>query len=89
MPKIIGRTWGAVPHRLHHLKEISMEIGKDYFEPLAIPNTTTILSKALEDIKEVIAQDPNREIVGQSSLTLMRIYDIIEEAEKQVDLKHG
>ena len=55
---------------------------------MEIVNTTTILSKALEDIKEVIAQDPNREIVGQSSLTLMRIYDIIEEAEKQVDLKH-
>ena len=66
-----------------------MEIGKDYFEGLAIPNTTTILSKALEDIKEVIARDPNREIVGRSALTLRNIYDIIEEAEKQVDLKHG
>ena len=66
-----------------------MEIGKDYFEGLAIPNTTTILSKALEDIKEVIALDPNREIVGRSALTLRNIYDIIEEAEKQVDLKHG
>ena len=66
-----------------------MEIGKDYFDGLAIPNTTTILSKALEDIKEVIALDPNREIVGRSALTLRNIYDIIEEAEKQVDLKHG
>ena len=65
-----------------------MEIGKDYFEGLAIPNTTTILSKALADIKEVISQDPNREIVGQSSLTLVKIYDIIEEAEKQVNLQH-
>ena len=66
-----------------------MEIGKEYFEVLAIPNTTAILSKALEDIKEVIALDPNREIVGRSALTLRNIYDIIEEAEKQVDLKHG
>ena len=65
-----------------------MEIGKDYFEVLAIPNTTTILSKALGDIKFVISQDPNREIVGQSALTLRRIYDIIEEAEKQVNLQH-
>ena len=65
-----------------------MEIGKEYFEVLAIPNTTAILSKALEDIKEVIAKDPNREIVGQSALTLRNIYDIIEEAEKQVNLQH-
>ena len=65
-----------------------MEIGKDYFEGLAIPNTTTILSKALADIKEVISQDPNREIVGQSSLTLVRIYSIIDEAEKKVNLQH-
>ena len=56
---------------------------------MEIVNTTTILSKALEDIKEVIAKDPNREIVGRSALTLRTIYDIIEEAEKQVDLKHG
>ena len=65
-----------------------MEIGKKYFEGLAIPNTTTILSKALADIKEVISQDPNREIVGQSSLTLVRIYSIIDEAEKKVNLQH-
>ena len=65
-----------------------MEIGKDYFKGLAIPNTTTILSKALADIKEVISQDPNREIVGQSSLTLVRIYSIIDEAEKKVNLQH-
>ena len=65
-----------------------MEIGKEYFEGLAVPNTTTILSKALADIKEAISLDPNREIVGQSSLTLVRIYDIIEEAEKQVNLQH-
>ena len=65
-----------------------MEIGKEYFEVLAIPNTTAILSKALEDIKEVIAKDPNREIVGQSALTLRNIYDIIEEAEKQVNIQH-
>ena len=63
-----------------------MEIGKEYFMPL--PNTTSILYKALEDIKFVIAQDPNREIVGRSALTLRNIYDIIEEAEKQVNLQH-
>ena len=63
-----------------------MEIGKEYFMPL--PNTTSILYKALEDIKFVIAQDPNREIVGQSALTLRNIYDIIEEAEKQINLQH-
>ena len=65
-----------------------MEIGKEYFEVLAIPNTTAILSKALEDIKEAISLDPNREIVGQSSLTLVTIYDIIAEAEKKVNLQH-
>ena len=63
-----------------------MEIGKEYFMPL--PNTTSILYKALEDIKFVIAQDPNREIVGRSALTLRNIYDIIEEAETQVNLQH-
>ena len=65
-----------------------MEIGKDYFEALAIPNTTAILSKALEDIKEVISLDPNREIVGQSSFTLVKIYSIIDEAVKKVNLQH-
>ena len=55
---------------------------------MEIVNTTAILSKALEDIKEVIALDPNREIVGRSALTLRNIYDIIEEAEKQVNLQH-
>ena len=63
-----------------------MEIGKEYFMPL--PITTSILSKELEDIKFVIAQDPNREIVGRSALTLRNIYDIIEEAEKQINLQH-
>ena len=53
-----------------------------------IPNTTGPLIKALSDIKEVIAKDPNREIVGQSALTLRKIYVIIEEAENQLDLKH-
>ena len=63
-----------------------MEIGKAYFKPL--PDTVNILAKALEDIKEAIARDPNREIVGQSALTLRKIYVIIEEAENQLDLKH-
>ena len=57
-------------------------------EQKAIPNATSILINALSDIKEVIAKDPNREIVGQSALTLRKIYVIIEEAEKQIDLKH-
>ena len=55
---------------------------------MEIVNTTTVLSKALADIKEVIARDPKREIVGRSALTLRNIYDIIEEAEKQVNLQH-
>ena len=54
----------------------------------SITNTTGTLLQALSDIKEVISLDPNREIVGQSSLTLVKIYAIIEEAEKQLDLKH-
>tara|TARA_R110002020_G_scaffold22620_5_gene76268 strand:+ start:104 stop:277 length:174 start_codon:yes stop_codon:yes gene_type:complete len=54
----------------------------------SIPNTTGTLLQALSDIKEVIAQDPNREIVGHTSLTLVKIYAIIDEAEKQLDLKH-
>ena len=57
-------------------------------EQKVIPNATGILINALSDIKEVIAKDPNREIVGQSALTLRKIYVIIEEAEKQIDLKH-
>ena len=52
----------------------------------SIPNTTGTLIKALSDIKEVISLDPNREIVGQSSLTLVKIYAIIDEVEKQLDL---
>ena len=60
---------------------------------MAIEHNGKVISRAkliaLEDIKEVIALDPNREIVGRSALTLRTIYDIIEEAEKQVDLKHG
>ena len=58
-------------------------------EQKVIPNATGILINALSDIKEVIAKDPNREIVGRSALTLRNIYDIIEEAEKQVNLQHN
>ena len=57
-------------------------------EQKVIPNATSILINALSDIKEVIAKDPNREIVGQSALTLRKIYVIIEDAEKQVNLQH-
>ena len=57
-------------------------------EQKVIPNATGILINALSDIKEVIAKDPNREIVGEGTLTLVNIYAIIEEAEKQLDLQH-
>ena len=64
-----------------------MEIGKEYFEPL--PTThCPILAQALEDIKEVIKLNPQKEIVSAYTLTLLKIYDIIEEAEKQVNLQH-
>jgi|TARA_B110000908_G_C10117955_1_gene386250 hypothetical protein len=53
-----------------------------------IPNVTETLIAALEDIKEVISQDPSRENVGQSSLTLVRIYDIVEEVQKRLNLQH-
>jgi len=53
-----------------------------------IPNVTATLIAALEDIKEIISQDPNREVVGQTSLTLVKIYDIIAEAEKRINLQH-
>jgi len=62
-------------------KEIVMEIGKDYFVPT--PTTEDVLYKALEDIKKVISRAPYRETVGEPTLTLMQIYDIVEEAEKQ------
>ena len=62
------------------VKEIVMEIGKDYFVPT--PTTEDVLYKALEDIKKVIGLAPYRENVGEPALTLMQIYDIIEKAEK-------
>ena len=63
----------------------------------SLVNTTGILSKALKDIKEVIKLNPQKEIVSsytrdehnaRAILTLLKIYDIIEEAEKQLDLQH-
>jgi|TARA_R110000744_G_scaffold94974_2_gene183629 hypothetical protein len=57
-------------------------------ENKVIPNVTATLIAALEDIKEVISQDPSRENVGQSSLTLVRIYDIVEEVQKRLNLQH-
>ena len=59
-----------------------MEIGKDYFK--SPPTTIDVLSQALDDIKGVIHQAPSTEIVGESTFTLMKIYSIIEEAEKMV-----
>ena len=64
-----------------------MEIGKNYFK--SSPTTIDILSQALEDIKQVISQDPSRENVGQSSLTLVKIYDIVEEVQKRLNLQDG
>lgn len=63
-----------------------MEIGKAYFKPYL--DTENILVKALADIKEAIKQDPHREIVGDQTLTLVKIYAIVEEAEKKVNLQH-
>ena len=57
-------------------------------ENKVIPNVTATLIAALEDIKEVISQDPSRENVGQSSLTLVKIYSIIEEVETKVKASH-
>jgi hypothetical protein len=76
---------GAGWESCHTIKEISMEIGKEYFEPKSTTHCP-ILSQALEDIKEVIKLNPQKEIVSQYTLTLLKIYDIIEEAEKQVNL---
>ena len=53
-----------------------------------VPTVTATLIAALEDIKEAIKQDPHREIVGDQTLTLVKIYAIVEEAEKQVNLQH-
>lgn len=64
-----------------------MEIGKDYFKHLPTTSPIDILTQALKDIKEVISQDPSRENVGQSSLTLVKIYSIIEEVETKVQDK--
>ena len=54
----------------------------------SLGNTTGVLLKAFVDIKEVIKLNPQKEIVSNYTLTLLQIYDIIEEAEKQVDLQH-
>ena len=54
----------------------------------SLVNTTGILSKALKDIKEVIKLNPQKEIVSEYTLTLLKIYDIVEEAEKQINLQH-
>ena len=57
-------------------------------EHKVIPNVTATLIEALEEIKEVIKLNPQKEIVSSYTLTLLKIYDIIEEAEKQVNLQH-
>ena len=63
-----------------------MEIGKDYFGP--IPTRIGILTQALQEIKEVIKLDPQREIVGPRTLTLVNIYDIIERVEEELSIIH-
>jgi len=63
-----------------------MEIGQDYFEP--VPSRLGILTKALQEIKEIIKQDPQREIVAPRTLTLVQIYAIIERVEEELNLKH-
>lgn len=62
-----------------------MEIGRDYFK--SPPTTIDVLSQALEDIKSVIHQAPSTEIVGEATLTLVKIYSIIEEVEKKVKVQ--
>ena len=57
-------------------------------ESSTIPNVTGTLIAALEEIKEVIKQDPQREIVAPRTLTLVRIYAIIERVEEELNLKH-
>ena len=57
-------------------------------ESSTIPNVTGTLIAALEEIKEVIKQDPQREIVAPRTLTLVQIYAIIERVEKELNLKH-
>ena len=51
------------------------------------PITSTLI-KALMDIKKIIRQDPNKESASASTLTLVNIYTIVEEAEKQFNLQH-
>jgi hypothetical protein len=76
-----------------------MEIGKEYFESL--PNacvheamrkesadSINTLTQALQEIKEVVKRNPQREIVGPQTLTLVNIYDIIERVEEELNLKH-
>ena len=62
-----------------------------------MPTTIDILTQVIEDIKKIISRAPYRETVGEptivqmlrwspSYVTLMKIYDVIEEAEKQIDI---
>ena len=53
-----------------------------------LPNVVGTLSQALADIKELIEQDPNRETVSIGTLTLVKIYAIIEEVEEKLNLQH-
>ena len=53
-----------------------------------LPNVTGTLLQALEDIKKIIQDDPSRESVSISTLTLVNIYAIIEEVEEKLNLQH-
>ena len=51
-----------------------------------LPNVTGTLLEALEEIKEIIQQDPNRETVSEGTLTLVKIYNVIETVEEKLNL---
>ena len=53
-----------------------------------LPNVTGTLLQALEDIKKIIQDDPSRESVSVGTLTLVKIYAIIEEVEEKLNLQH-
>ena len=56
-------------------------LGKDYEHPET--------SRSIYHVdKELIKQDPQREIVAPRTLTLVQIYAIIERVEEELNLKH-
>ena len=51
-----------------------------------LPNVTGTLLQALEDIKKIIQDDPSRESVSEGTLTLVKIYNVIETVEEKLNL---